>query len=269
MRTFFIILLLAGWLAGSGQQPAAPVLLYRFPDVRGPVQADNLGNLYVVNEDGRISKRGPAGDSLAVFNQVRRNGKLSSLDLSNPLRPLLLYRDFAKVVVLDRFLAPLLTLDLRAAGIQQPAAAATSFDNKIWVFDLLASKLKKLDDNGNILLETADLRQVFGAALQPVQIIDHNNWLYLCDPATGVYVFDYFGNFKRKMPLVHWQHLQVWGNYVYGIEGGLLWRYHTGTLVQESLPLPAEIRNCPALALAPGKLISWCSGNCRLYQLQP
>lgn len=245
------------------------MLLHSCPAAEGTVQSDNLGNLYVLNGEGRIRKMGPGGDSLAVFNQLRRNGKLSSVDVSNPLRPLLLYRDFARVVVLDRFLAPQAAIDLRRAGVQQPAAAATSFDNKIWVFDLLQSKLKKLDDGGNIVLETADLRQVFGTALQPVQIIDHNNWLYLCDPATGVYVFDYFGNFKRKMPLLHWQHLQVWGNYVYGISNGGLWRYHTGTLLQETVPLPQGLNNCQWLSLAPGKLLSVCDGSCRVYQLQP
>ena len=40
----------------------------------------------------------------AVFNDVKKFGQATLIDVSNPLKVLLYYRDFATIVVLDRFL---------------------------------------------------------------------------------------------------------------------------------------------------------------------
>src|SRR5688572_26898835 len=65
---------------------------------------DNLGNIYLVYQNGQLRKLRPNGDSLAVFNNVRKFGKLHSLDVSNPLKVLLHFKDFNTVVILDRLL---------------------------------------------------------------------------------------------------------------------------------------------------------------------
>ena len=49
-------------------------------------------------------------------------------------------------MVLDRFLNIRNTIDLRQSGIFQVSAVAQSYDNNIWVFDDLDSKIKKIDD---------------------------------------------------------------------------------------------------------------------------
>jgi hypothetical protein len=87
---------------------------------------DNLDNLYIISSGGQIKKYNSAGDSVAVFNQVKNSGKLFSLDVSNPLKLLLFYKDFSTVVVLDRFLAKVTSVDLRRVGILQPGAVGLS-----------------------------------------------------------------------------------------------------------------------------------------------
>ena len=74
---------------------------------------DNLGNLYLVNNTGQIKKVSPTGDSIAVFNNVRQYGKIYEMDVTNPLKVLLYFRDFGTIVVLDRFLSTRSTIDLR------------------------------------------------------------------------------------------------------------------------------------------------------------
>ena len=63
---------------------------------------DNLGNIFILYQNGQLKKLNPAGDSLAVFNDVRRYGKLFSIDVTNPLKILLYYKDFSTIVILDR-----------------------------------------------------------------------------------------------------------------------------------------------------------------------
>ncbi|MGZ5253643.1 MAG: hypothetical protein ACXWV4_04685, partial [Flavitalea sp.] len=68
---------------------------FRFESrISGDIQdfyVDNLNNIYLVYNEGRLKKVSPKGDSLAVFNDVRKFGKLSSVDVSNPLKILLYY----------------------------------------------------------------------------------------------------------------------------------------------------------------------------------
>jgi hypothetical protein len=46
--------------------------------------ADHLGNLYLVDRKDQVKKISSKGDSLAIYNDVRRLGPLHSIDVSNP-----------------------------------------------------------------------------------------------------------------------------------------------------------------------------------------
>jgi hypothetical protein len=112
---------------------------------------DNLDNIYILNSRNQVKKLNANGDSVAIFNDVKRFGQATLIDVSNPLKVLLFYKDFATVVVLDRFLNVVNSIDLRKQNILQAKAIAQSYDNKIWVFDELESKLKKVEEDGKIL----------------------------------------------------------------------------------------------------------------------
>ena len=96
---------------------------------------DNLDNLYIITVQEQLKKYNANGDSVAVFNGVKRFGKLYAVDVSNPMKLLLFYKDFSNVVILDRLLAVRSTIDLRQHNILQASAIAISYDNNIWVFD--------------------------------------------------------------------------------------------------------------------------------------
>jgi hypothetical protein len=77
---------------------------------------DNLDNIYVLNSRNQVKKFNSNGDSVAVYNDVRKYGQASLIDVSNPLKVLLYYKDFATVVMLDRFLNVVNVVDLRKQG---------------------------------------------------------------------------------------------------------------------------------------------------------
>ena len=164
---------------------------------------DNLDNIYILNSRNQVKKLNSNGDSVAVYNDVRKYGQASLLDVSNPLKVLLYYKDFATIVVLDRFLNAVNTIDLRKQNIYQAKAIGQSYDNRIWVYDELENKLKKVDDDGKILQETSDFRLLFGQAPLPQKIFDHDQYVYLYDSAQAVFVFDYYGTLKNKILISH------------------------------------------------------------------
>jgi hypothetical protein len=170
---------------------------------------DNFGNIFLVSKTDQVKKLNQNLDSVAVFNDVRRYGNIYSLDVSNPLKILVYYRDFTTALVLDRFLKLLNTVDLRRYGILQAKAVAQSYDNNYWVFDELDNTLKKIDDNGNVLLQSADFRILFPEPYNPSYIIDDDGLLYLYDEKRGWLLFDYYGAYKQHIDLLNWKDVQV------------------------------------------------------------
>jgi len=191
------------------------------------------------------------GDSMGVFNDVRRFGKLTSIHTTNPLRTVLYYRDFRTMLVLDRLLNRVNQIDLRKLNIFQARVVAPAYDNNIWVFDEQESKLKKVGEDGRLLSETPDLRLVLDEAPQPVSMYDQNGYVYLYDPAKGLFIFDYYGALKNRVALLEWSDMQVIGTNVVGRSKGKFMSYKPGTLKIEEIALPGTIASSRDIQITP------------------
>lgn len=204
---------------------------------------DNLGNIYVVGLTGQLKKMKPNGDSLAVFNNVRQYGKINFIDVSNPLKVLLHFKDYGTIVILDRFLNARGTLDLRRMQLFQVRSIGQSYDNNIWVYDELESKLKRIGEDGRIIDQSADFRQLFDSTPSPSFIVDQNKLVYLYDPQKGAYIFDYYGTFKNRIRFLDWTDFTVIGNTILGRDANLLYKYEPGTLNLQQYRIPAEMQD--------------------------
>src|SRR5262245_37614242 len=134
MKRMWLIYLLIAFCAHAKAQADTTFKLQK--TISGDIVAftiDNLDNIYIMNSHNQVKKLNGNGDSVAVFNNVKKYGKATLIDVSNPLKVLLYYRDFATIVVLDRFLNVVNTIDLRKQNILQAKAIGQSFDNKVWV----------------------------------------------------------------------------------------------------------------------------------------
>jgi len=170
---------------------------------------DRMGNIFLLNPSNQIKKINEEYDSIAIYNDVKQYGDVYSIDASNPLKIIVYYKDFTTVVVLDRLLNVLNVIDLRKQNILQSKAVALSYDNNIWIYDEWDNKLKKMDDYGNLLSETADFRMLFDDIHPPSIIIDCSRQLYLYDEKSGWIIFDYYGALKHQYPFIGWKDVQV------------------------------------------------------------
>lgn len=212
---------------------------------------DNLGNIYVLNSDNQLKKLGPDGDSLAVFNDVRRYGKITRIDVTNPLKILVYYREFTTVIELDRFLNIVNTIDLRKLNILQAKAVGLAYDNNVWVFDELEAVLKRIGDDGTLVDKTTDFRQLFDSVPDPAAIRDQGGLVYLYDPAKGVYIFDHYGTLKGHLDLRDWQDFDVIGTNLLGHDDHRFFRYEPGTLNMQEQPMPAAYRGAIHIRIMP------------------
>jgi hypothetical protein len=212
--------------------------------VRGTFQymmPDEIGNLFALTNTGQLKKYNPNLDSMGVFNEVRRYGRLHSISANNPLRSLLYFKEYRTIIVLDRLMQMVNKIDLRKAGIFQVQAVAQSYDNKIWVFDEQESKIRKLDEEGRIIFSTADLRLVFSTPFSPTVLFDMGGYIYLYDPIQGLFIFDYYGALKNKVALLGWRDVQPMGKQVVGFRDNQLMIYTPGSIDLKEIKLPADL----------------------------
>jgi hypothetical protein len=265
LTKLFQILILSLVFQYSHAQQDSLQLLHQFNTDIVQLAVDNLDNLYVLSSTGQLKKYNAQGDSIGAYNAVKRFGNLQAVDVTNPLKLLLFYKDFSTVVILDRLLTFRTAVDLRKSNIIQTSAVGMSYDGNIWVFDEYENKLKKLDEQGTAMLETPDFRALFSEAVQPQQILDQNSMVYLYDPKNGVYLFDHYGAFKKKLPITGWQRLAVFNNYITGIQGNTLKFFNTSTLISGERKLPFVLQPEQRIQLTNNKLFCWTADSVRIY----
>ena len=231
------------------------------------LDVDVLGNIYLITEKNQLKKIRPNGDSLAVFNDVKKFGNPTLLDVSNPLKILLYYKNFSTVVVLDRFLALRSTINFRNQNIFKIKTLANSYDNNIWIFDEQNVSLKKINDEGNVLSETLDLRQLFDTVPSPTQIIDKNNFVYLYDESRGFYIFDYYGSFKNNLPFLNWKHVTVYNNKLMGFVDDNFYSYEINSINLKNYKLPNIFKDYIDIKTTNGKIYLLKKEGVEIYDL--
>lgn len=240
-------------------------LVKTFPVVAVDIAIDNLDNLYILTPTEQLKKINAHGDSVAVYNDVKRFGKLHSIDVSNPLKVLVYYKNFSTIVILDRLLALRSVIDLRKQNIIQASAVALSYDNNIWIFDALENKLRKIDEYGNNLSETTDLRNIFPTPIQPSKIIDHNGLVYLYDPFKGLFAFDYYGAFKRKYPLIGFNDIAISEKYILGTDTKNLQFFNTSNQMQQQYQFPSSFGGFHRYLVANSRLHAIAKDSITIY----
>ena len=158
-------------------------------------------------------------------------------------------------------------INLRKQNIFRVHAVTSSYDNNIWLYDEQDNKLKKIDDNGNILSETVDFRLLFDSVPEPKKIIDRDGFVYLYDPEKGVYIFDYYGSFKTKLTFLNWTNIEVYGKTIYGFDKQSVYKYSPPLPDVAAYLLPQELQNATALKIANHRIYILKNGKLSVYSL--
>lgn len=266
LKIYCCLLLFPVWVAAQGDSTFRHIKTIQGDIVEFTV--DNLDNIYILNSRNQIRKLDANGDSVAAFNDIRKYGKASLIDVSNPLKVLLYYKDFTTVVVLDRFLNIRNSIDLRKQNIFQAKAIGQSYDNKIWVYDELENKLKKLDEDGKLLQETPDFRLLLGQSVSPIRIFDGNKYVYLYDSTYGVYVFDYYGALKNSIMIQRWQNFKVAGKYIFGSRNDTLYRYEINSFQYEEWKMPEQISQSRSFNFTSSRLYALKNNAIEIYTIR-
>ena len=266
--TFFLAICFAVQMPSFAQNDSLFRLLKKINYPITSFSVDNLGELYLITLDNQLKKFGENGDSIGVFNQVTKYGKLTEVQAQNPWKALLFYKDFATIVMLDKYLNVTGSINLRNKNIFKVNAITTSYDNNIWLYDEQDNKIKKIDDNGNVLMESTDFRRIFDEAISPKKLIDDNGLLYLYDPEKGLYVFDYYGSFKRKINELHWNDFAIIDKKIYGFDSTSFFEYQPLTNDVISIRFPEIIKGSKEIKIANHRIYTLRDNQLTIYSMQ-
>ena len=199
---------------------------------------DNLGNAYVVTGN-QILQFYSNGKPKANFSE-RSLGELRSIDVSNPLKIVLFYPDFGRLMLLNAQLAIQSSIHLREVGIQQAVVACGSDFGGYWIYDRQDFQLKKVDLNLQISHQSGDILNLTGENVQPNFMIEHDGFVYMNDPSRGIYVFDRYGTYYKTISLKVESSFQLIENELLYLSDGALKSFHLKTGINREILLPSH-----------------------------
>ena len=208
MKSFLCFLLIALSTLLKGGNDSTFTVLKRIDKKTKLITTDRLGNLYLAN-DNFIWLFNSQGDSIGAFNS-RKYGTISFVDATDPYQILVFFKDYNMVLFLDNYLSengdP---IDLQALGFDQVIMACKSRENGFWIFDQLKQKIFHLDESFRQTHESVNLSQWFGEAMEPQMMVEYNNKLYVNSAISGIFVFDHFATYLKRIPLIGLDQIQL------------------------------------------------------------
>ena len=232
------------------------------------INIDGLNNIYVITADNHLKKINEKGDSISIFNDIIKYGPPTFIDVSNPLKPLVYYKNYSTIIVLDQFLQFSNSMNLRNKNISNVRIIAGAYDNNIWIFDEQDSKIKKLDNNLQLLLESNDMRILTSKMPSPNQLFDYNKQLYLYDKKSGFYIFDYYGGYKNNLPFLNWDNAAINNNTLYGFTKNILHTYDLQSLHLKDIQMPDFFIESKSIKAINGKLYLLKKDRIEVYSIK-
>jgi hypothetical protein len=175
---------------------------------------DALGNTYDICAD-HITKHS-SNFNIDFRLSTLQFGTSAQLDLTNPLVPFLFFQDQGSLVFLDNTLNVLekpVFLNEQFQG--QITCVAGSKGDALWMYDANSSTLIRTNRKFEVLSKSANLSYLIKSTLQPSQIVESGQRVYMIDPEKGILLFSLFGTFESQTTYVTPDFVYQWNNFIY------------------------------------------------------
>lgn len=193
---------------------------------------DILEQIYTLSSDQYLKKWDRNGNLLFQFIN-NRDGKLSQIDVRNPLQILLFYSDQQRLISLDRTLTPLKEWQINQEDWGFIGCAATGKNEQIWLFDQFNYQLGSVNKEGKIERLKTDLILCCQQAPDITYMAQTESHLYLFDQNQGIIQCDLLGRFLLFIPLREWQKVLTFGNTIWVIKNEKIIEISNGGQIKE------------------------------------
>ncbi len=133
------------------------------------------------------------------------SGKITDVDVSDPFRTLLFYRDFNKIIFLDKNLSEITSpIVLDDLGYYNVLSVCQSVNGGFWIFDQSLSSVIYIDKNLNTIKKSSQLSDLIGQEMDQKQVfmLEKNDYIYLGVSGEGILLFDSYGTYIKTFPIV-------------------------------------------------------------------
>lgn len=226
------------------------------------ITSDNLGNIYIVLND-QLFKYDISGAFLKSYSN-KTLGNITSVDVSDPLKILVFYKDFSKMVFLDNTLSIKKdAISLADMGFEQAVLACTSYESGFWIFDQPSSKLIRFDNNLQQSNQSESLSQLTGKEIHPVHLTEYSNFIYLSDTSNGVLVFDRYGTYFKTIPITGINSFQIQADLFLYTKTHKLISYNMKSFSETAIDIP--VAEPMAIRVMQNKLIILYNEGVNIY----
>jgi len=169
---------------------------------------DQFGFYYEI-KDAEINKYSTEG-KLAFSYSNNVLGVIASVDVSNPQKILVYFKDFTKILILDNTLSPTSeVIDLTTLELDETSLVCRSYNDGVWYYDPVRFELIRKNQELVTTNTSGNLANVLNKNIQANFLVEYNNRVYLNDTENGVLVFDNYGTYLKTLPLYGLLSLQV------------------------------------------------------------
>lgn len=218
---FICFLLLSGWVNGQ---------LLNEPFNGSALTTDQFGYYYEISET-QIKKY---TSERKLYRTYSNNvlGLIAHVDVGNPYKILVYFRDFTKILILDNFLSPTSEIiDLTSIDLDAATLVCRSYNNSAWYYNALNFELIRKNQDLQTTNTSGNLAKLLDKNIQPNFLIEYNNQVYLGDTIHGILVFDIYGTYLKTIPLYGIDCFQVKDKYLVYVNSKLqIERYDFFTL---------------------------------------
>ena len=149
------------------------------PEITSVISQDKLGNIYQISEM-KIVKYSDKLDTLRT-NSIFSSGTITSLDTRNPMQLMLFYKQQQEIILLDNTLSETNKIKLNFFEWID-LACMSNRDNAFWLYSITTQSLIKTDKNGKVTNRFNNIGQLVKRDINPTQLLEYNNQVYLFDP---------------------------------------------------------------------------------------
>jgi len=198
---------------------------------------DILGNLYLVRES-ELVKYDAALERQSTFSDLSL-GEITSIDASDAMNLLVYYEDFGSIIFLDNTLSiKKSAISLADLGFSITSLACLSYNNAFWIFDPVNQELIRINQFLEITERSGNLNQIINTEIEPDQLFEAGNNVYLKDRKEGVFIFDRYAGYLKRLPFLAIDDLQfIEPNNLAFLRSDTLFTYNMNTINMDTMTL--------------------------------
>lgn len=200
---------------------------------------DSFGHYYLY-EKQYLEKRDSQG-KLLFRNSGLDYGTITSVDLTNPMQPMVFYGEQGKVAFLDNTLSVQgNVIDLFEYGYGQIECIGGSRGDAFWIWDVNRTELIRVNKRFERLNSSGNISLLLSRKINPDQIIESGQYVYVSDPGYGILIFDIYGNYRSGVPVSYEGKIQINEEKIIYVSGNQLYAVTVNSLQPEQYEIPLK-----------------------------